>query len=797
MSTTHSQTRTSTTTTSSDDEDHNTEPFVEPPVIAKAVSENTAESETTSLPYKSETTITLTPSVIKGTLFCADYSPKRGTAKCKRCSETCEKGKLRIGKKVRNFFSNDCDVMTYWYHAHCIFESFRNARPTTIKIKEPAVDIKGWEKLLEEDKNNILAMVRSASKSEEDKNNILAMVRSASKSNHQQPRLSKNVQCYNRLFSTFCDLCNSIAKEPSYREKTRIVSDLLLTLSIEDLGLWIRLLLPCELRRIYNIKSKQLVKLFGQLFGESVEEMTRDLDMSGDVADTITRFYCKRYSANHSPKITLREVDQILANLEGKTKETEQLAILHSVVYKNLPPKEFMMIVRLIECNLRINAGPKHILDGVHKDAYAIFQTTRDIDMVLSKVMKNPSSSFGSSVSASAVVLIPVKPMLAERCKSVSHAFRKCGNQTIYSEIKYDGERVQIHRKGTITKYFTRSLKPVNEHKIKQFDKYIPMAFPESDEYILDAELVMMDNETGMPLPFGTLGRKEMEKHENANPCLFVFDLLLYNGEDLMKMKMCERRRMLEENMVKQKNRIMLSEMVKIEQPSELEDMISRVLGDGLEGLVLKKANGEYEPGKRHWLKIKKDSIYGGAMADTLDLVVLGSWYGTGKNKGKLSVFLMGCYDKRSEAWRTVAKVHTGHTDATLNRLQGQLMSNMMRYNDAFNSIGLNYNLKLDKNMKPDFVVIDPKRSPVWEIIGAEITKQENQNHHTAHGISIRFPRVKCERDDKTWETATSMQELMHLYDISVSVNKRKTEEKKEAVLEAKRKRLGNRYDLM
>nr|XP_027210687.1 DNA ligase 3-like [Penaeus vannamei] len=346
MSTTHSQTRTSTTTTSSDDEDHNTEPFVEPPVIAKAVSENTAESETTSLPYKSETTITLTPSVIKGTLFCADYSPKRGTAKCKR---------------LRN-------------------------QPLTSR---------GGKNSLKR-----IAM-RSASKSEEDKNNILAMVRSASKSNHQQPRLSKNVQCYNRLFSTFCDLCNSIAKEPSYREKTRIVSDLLLTLSIEDLGLWIRLLLPCELRRIYNIKSKQLVKLFGQLFGESVEEMTRDLDMSGDVADTITRFYCKRYSANHSPKITLREVDQILANLEGKTKETEQLAILHSVVYKNLPPKEFMMIVRLIECNLRINAGPKHILDGVHKDAYAIFQTTRDIDMVLSKVMKNPSSSFGSSVSAS------------------------------------------------------------------------------------------------------------------------------------------------------------------------------------------------------------------------------------------------------------------------------------------------------------------------------------------------------------------------------------------------------------
>ena len=37
-----------------------------------------------------------------------------------------------------------------------------------------------------------------------------------------------------------------------------------------------------------------------------------------------------------------------------------------------------------------------------------------------------------------------------------------------------------------------------------------------------------------------------------------------------------------------------------------------------------------YEPGKRHWLKVKKDYLNEGAMADTADLVVLGGWYGTG-----------------------------------------------------------------------------------------------------------------------------------------------------------------------
>ena len=40
-----------------------------------------------------------------------------------------------------------------------------------------------------------------------------------------------------------------------------------------------------------------------------------------------------------------------------------------------------------------------------------------------------------------------------------------------------------------------------------------------------------------------------------------------------------------------------------------------------------------YEPGKRHWLKMKKDYLDGGAMADTADLIVLGAYYGTG-NKG-------------------------------------------------------------------------------------------------------------------------------------------------------------------
>jgi ATP-dependent DNA ligase len=73
-----------------------------------------------------------------------------------------------------------------------------------------------------------------------------------------------------------------------------------------------------------------------------------------------------------------------------------------------------------------------------------------------------------------------------------------------------------------------------------------------------------------------------------------------------------------------------------------------------LEGLVIKDALSQYEPGRRKWLKIKRDYLGDGAMADSADLVVLGGYFGTGSKGGKVSVFLCGVYDKTSRQWKTV-----------------------------------------------------------------------------------------------------------------------------------------------
>lgn len=68
------------------------------------------------------------------------------------------------------------------------------------------------------------------------------------------------------------------------------------------------------------------------------------------------------------------------------------------------------------------------------------------------------------------------------------------------------------------------------------------------------------------------------------------------------------------------------------------------------------------------------------------------------------------------------------------------------------------------KSLIPDMVAKSPEKMPVWEITGAEFTKSD---HHTADGISIRFPRITKQRDDKSYKEATNLQELNVLFQVS------------------------------
>ncbi|NXG55021.1 DNLI3 ligase, partial [Hemiprocne comata] len=748
--------------------------------------------------------------------YCVDYA-KRGTAGCKKCKEKIVKGMVRIGKIVPNPFTESGGDMKEWYHVKCMFEKLDKARATTKKI-EDITDLEGWEELQDGEKeliNKHISEANSKAGSTPKKKVIvqakltatgqlttkdpLALINPSPKkfsgftakpknsegvsaSAPQQRGLSAE-QCdpahKDCLLREFRKLCAMVAEKPSYNVKTQIIQDFLKKGSAGDgfhgdVYLTIKLLLPGVIKIVYNLNDKQIVKLFSRIFNCSQEEMVRDLEQ-GDVSETIRLFFEQSKSCPPAAKshLTIQEVDEFLIQLSKLTKEDDQQSVLQRIT-RRCTGNDLKCIIRLIKHDLKMNAGAKHVLDALDPNAYEAFKASRNLQDVVERVLRNRQEAEKApgvkrTLSVQASLMTPVQPMLAEACKSIEYAMKKCPNG-MYAEIKYDGERVQVHKNGDHFTYFSRSLKPVLPHKVAHFKDYIPQAFPGGQSMILDSEVLLIDNKTGKPLPFGTLGVHKKAAFQDANVCLFVFDCIYFNDISLMDRPLCERRKFLHDNMVEIPNRILFSEMKQVTKASDLADMITRVIREGLEGLVLKDtkagqilpclAQGNYEPGKRHWLKVKKDYLNEGAMADTADLVVLGAFYGHGNKGGMMSIFLMGCYDPKSEKWCTVTKCSGGHDDATLARLQKEL--DMVKISKDPSKIPKW--LKINKIYYPDFIVPDPKQAPVWEITGAEFSRAEA---HTADGISIRFPRCTRIRDDKDWKTATNLQQLKELYQLS------------------------------
>uniref|UniRef100_A0A3Q3GWU3 DNA ligase n=1 Tax=Labrus bergylta TaxID=56723 RepID=A0A3Q3GWU3_9LABR len=719
--------------------------------------------------------------------FIVEYA-KRGTAGCKKCKDKIQKGIVRIGKIVPNPFSESAGEMKEWHHVKCIFEKLERARATTKKI-EDITDLEGWEELQDEDKeiinkhvSDLMAKVSSTPKKKVQakmnpsgqlmappadpslnaprKFSGFTAAKAGSSSSpgpssspspspakaSQGSALSKQLcdpQHKDCLLREFRKLCAVVAENNSYNTKTQIIERFLKKGSggdkfHGDLYLTVKLLLPGVVKSVYNLNDKQIVKLFSRIFRCNQDDMVRDLEQ-GDVSETVRMFFedSKSFPAASKSLLTIQEVDATLTRLAQLTKEDEQQTELEEIA-KKCTGNDLKCIIRLIKHDLKMNSGAKHVLDAVDPNAYDAFKASRNLGDVIERVLRNQQEASNGSgprklLTVEASLMTPVQPMLAEACKSVEYAMKKCPNG-MYSEIKYDGERVQVHKNGDNFSYFSRSLKPVLPHKVAHFKEYIPQAFPGGHSMILDAEVLLIDTNTSKPLPFGTLGVHKKAAFQDAKVCLFVFDCIYFNGVSLMERPLCERRKFLHDNMVEVKDRILFSEM--------------------------KHVTGSYEPGKRHWLKVKKDYLNEGAMADTADLVVLGAFYGKGSNGGIMSSFLMGCYDPHSKKWCTVTKCSGGYDDAMLARLQKEL--DMIKISKDPGKIpGW---LKIIKNYYPDFLIRDPEQAPVWEITGAEFSKSEM---HTADGISIRFPRMTRIRDDKDWKTATNLPQLKELYRIS------------------------------
>ncbi|KAI6651763.1 hypothetical protein LOD99_5010 [Oopsacas minuta] len=717
------------------------------------------------------------------TKFKAEYA-LTNRSNCKKCKATINKAEFRIAKLTPSPFSEG-ELLAQWHHPACLFQTFQRVRATTKIIEEPD-DVDGYGNLENEDKKSLLKLIESIedrikvrktqlAKSPGDNSTVTTPKKSPTKLPYTTPtKQTGSSPCSSRDntdtlgFEEFTDLCIKLESNSSHIAKKNLIQEYLSALPKEHTIQAVQMLLPAhgkDKSRIYHLKSRQLMKLFSGIFSSDFDKMNEMTEQNGDVSETICSFFLTSSSVSpaDSASLSLTEIDKCLEEMSQDGTEKHQSKVIRGIL-SDLTAVELKYFVRLIKKDLKTAAGVKPVMDALSNDAYAAFQASQDIEDVVTRVLKAKANStpgkMKKELSIRTNVMVPIKPMLAEACKSYAHAFKRCPNG-FYSELKYDGERVQVHKQGDEFKFYARSLKPVAGHKVNEFTEYLPKACP-ADSIILDCEVLLMDLKTSKPLPFGTLGVHKKSKFQDATCCLFIFDIMYLNGTSLVEKSLKERRKILHKVVTEIPNRIQLSQgklIVKGEK-HKLEEMMSNVMKQGLEGLVMKGVEGVYEPGKRHWLKMKKDYLSDGAMADSADLVVLGAYYGTGVKGGLMSVFLMGVHDTVNNNWCTVAKAGNGLDDNEIQKLQTKF--DMIKIGKDMSKVPSW--LSCTKTVVPDFVVKDPKNSQVWEIVGAEFSESST---HTADGISIRFPRIAKVRDDKGWRDATDLQRLKKLYQIS------------------------------
>jgi DNA ligase-1 len=394
---------------------------------------------------------------------------------------------------------------------------------------------------------------------------------------------------------------------------------------------------------------------------------------------------------------------------------------------------------------------------------------------------------------------VPLKPMLAKPTKSIGEVLDRFEGKDFTCEYKYDGERAQIHfvshdadeefvataapaagkSDRGISNIFSRNSEDLSKKYPDILSKLPKWVKKGTKSFVLDCETVAWDVEKKAVLPFQQLmtRKKKDVKIEDVKVkvCVFAFDLLYLDGEALVNKPFRERREHMYSAFEEIEGEFIFAKYGNTREIEEIQTLLEDSVKGGCEGLMVKMLDGvesHYEPSRRsqNWLKVKKDYLAG--VGDSLDLVVLGAYYGKGKRTSVYGAFLLACYNPATEKYESVCNIGTGFSEALLTELHDTLSPLVIDRPKPF------YDHSTGKNDQPD-VWFEPKF--VWEVKTADLTLSPRYRaaasevgDGTHKGVSLRFPRYIQAREDKKPDDATSSRQVAEMYRKQESVGKNK-----------------------
>jgi len=519
-----------------------------------------------------------------------------------------------------------------------------------------------------------------------------------------------------------------------------------------------------------GVAEKLAIKALARASGRSEKEIEEDLKKTGDIGETTQNFIAKKRQVTFFQQpLTAERVYAILdkmAKASGSGAIVLKTALLAGLL-ADASPKEAKYIMRTVTGNLRLGIADMTVLDalaiayGGGKEARELIERAYNISSDLGRVAKILAEKGLEAIKKFHVsVGEPIRPMLAERLSSPEEILEKLGGKCV-AEYKYDGERIQAHKKGGEITLFSRRLEDISD----QYPDAVELlkAHVKAKDAVLEGECVAVDLDTGEMRPFQELMHRRRkygikEAMEEYPVSLFMFDALYVDGKDLTLQPYPIRRKALEET-IKQSERVQIAKHIITDNPEELEKFFLEAIENGCEGLVCKSIAKDsiYQAGARGWLWIKYKRDYKSEMTDTVDLVVVGAFHGRGKRAGTYGALLLAAYNPEKDVFETVTKCGTGFTDEDLAKLPKLMKKHIVPHKHP----------RVQSIVEAD-VWFEPV--VVLEILGAEITLSPI---HTCalnairkgSGLAIRFPRFTGNyRLDKAAEDATTVSEIVEMY---------------------------------
>jgi DNA ligase-1 len=519
-----------------------------------------------------------------------------------------------------------------------------------------------------------------------------------------------------------------------------------------------------------GVAERLAIKALAKASGIKESEIEEDLKKTGDLGETAQKFMAKKKQVTFFQQpLTVQKVYETLdkmAKASGSGAVDLKTALLAGLL-ADATPKEAKYIMRTVTGNLRLGIADMTVLDalaiayGGGKEARELIERAYNISSDLGRVAKAVAEKGLRGVKKFEVLVgEPIRPMLAERLSSPEEILEKLGGKCI-AEYKYDGERVQIHKKNDEVTLFSRRLEDISSQypdAIELVKKYV-----RPKEAILEAECVAIDVDTGEMRPFQELMHRRrkygIEEAMKEYPVsLFMFDALYVDGKDLTLEPYPIRREALVEA-IEESERVKTAKYIITDNPKELEKFFLEAIENGCEGLVCKSMaeDSVYQAGARGWLWIKYKRDYKSEMTDTVDLVIVGAFHGRGKRAGTYGALLLAAYNPESDTFETVTKCGTGFTDEDLAKLPEMMKKHVISHKHP----RVNSMIEADVWFEPVVVI---------EVLGAEITLSPI---HTCamnairqgSGLAIRFPRFTGNyRLDKAAEDATTINEIVEMY---------------------------------